>query len=455
MQPCTHKVARSSTLFGLVLFFVLFLSQAAMAGDLQHFFTVSKYCQKVGYDHIISSIICQFVDVLDHVMVSVYTGIRAAFMAPIRAMLTLYIAVFGAQVLMGTAQLHARDILGRLVKIALVWMFATDVQYGVGVAFTFYVGIMAEGGQIILNTIFTGQQNEICGLDYSKYLINGNSAPSDAMPLFGFFDDLISCTFKSSNGLNVTKVMGFFLAVGFLYPPLMMIFSWWVQTTVFAVARTVLGFLTALAAITFLISLAPIFLSFMLFQVTNHYFENWLRFLTAYSVQVVLVFGIVAFWILLMLQMVYFFIDISDMIFAYGAGDYYAGYMSKTSTWAICDADYPPDIYKTIFVIDPYTGSHPHPTCKHYPPAFGEMIVPSKIMSSGELLHYLFFHLIALLVLSYAFTILLEKAHEIAASIAGPAPVPQFLGGIGKNNFGQAVGMKKSPGLKPPPPKPA
>jgi len=84
--------------------------------------------------------------------------------------------------------------------------------------------------------------------------------------------------------------------------------------------RTLLSFLLALSTIAFLITLSPIFLSFMLFKVTYHFFESWLRYMVSYALQIIIVFAIISLWITSMMLFAPFFNDMSKLIFSLPAG---------------------------------------------------------------------------------------------------------------------------------------
>lgn len=435
----------------------------------------THYCDNIGAQYIISTVICQFLLIIDQILVAVFNGIQSALIPFVQAMLTLYIAVFGAQLLMGTARMQARDILGRLIKIAAVWSFSTDINYSVRIAFNFYIGLISDGGQALINAVYIDNYGPLC-VDPSipSPMQLPNQMPSiqtsdmvdasNLMPVFTFFDQLIYCAFVGTPGNASIKIVGFFLAMVAIYPPLFGIFTWWATTTFYAIARLVLSFLTALAAIAFLISLAPLFLSLMLFQATSYLFDNWLRYLTAYSVQIVISFGITVLWVITMLHFVLFFNDLADLIYPFQPGEYAGNYLNKSDTWAICDAQY--DGFDAngnpIRLSRPFCwacGSEPcdatgyfidNNTGQNKPDHVDRLIPPSSIISHKDFLSYAFYNLIALLAISFAFSKLLEEVRGITAKIVGSAPTPQFLGGLGSSKLNNAFGNQAKPAAPPP-----
>jgi len=447
---------------------------------------------KTGISYIASTVICEFVTTLDIVLVKVYTGIQSALLPVVQAALTLYIAIFGAQLVMGTAQLQAREIVTRLLKIAGVWLFATSWAYGASNIFYFYMGFIADAGGAIVNTLVPdpggtstvcpnyqytdGSGNPHTGIDYPN--ITGDNDPSATMPLFNFFDELISCALLGPASAGGIKIVGFFMAMMLVYPPMFVIFSWWLQTTAFALARALLTYLTGISAIAFLIGLSPIFLSMMLFETTRQVFDNWIRYLISYSVQIIIVLGIIVMWVLVLFQLVYFFTDMANLVFPLNSGPMVGGYLHQTSTWGLCDAVYDPD--DPLYYTENGVG---HPLCRicngkpcnpvidtnnndcngdAYCLETGSLIPPTKIINQAksfnktssthqeQFLEYVFSNLVALLMLSYAFSMLLEKAHEISSGIAGAgANAPAEPGGWGMRGFGSATTMKAAPGPAP------
>jgi len=59
----------------------------------------------------------QFVVILNIVLGHLYCGLQFSLETTLAALLTLYVAVFGVQILMGTAQLSSGDIMVRLLKM--------------------------------------------------------------------------------------------------------------------------------------------------------------------------------------------------------------------------------------------------------------------------------------------------------------------------------------------------
>lgn len=396
-------------------------------------------CAYQGIQHIFSQVLCDFLTVLNEILGKVYCSIQFAMIETLRIVLTLYVGVFGMQVLMGTAQLNARDILMRLIKMALVWSFATHSSWGINVMFIAAVSFISDASNWVVNAIPALAELDVgpghCGrIQFSV----GN-----VMPLFLFFDCLIYYTFAGPAKYASIKVIGLFVSLMLVYPPIAGLAWWWATKTFLTMTRATINFLMALGAIAFLVALTPIFMSLMLFQATSHFFENWLRYMISYCIQVVLVFGVIVMWILVFIQFIWFFDQLANIIFPYVPVLESGGNVKPASQWGIC-----PPVYDFTFTgaptaqcefgFDPYAESNPV-TWKQ---SARDLMSPTLMIRDGDFLYFVFYHLVSLMIVTYAFGVVLDQVPRIAQSIASPAALPTVLGGFGMAGFGSSGNMR-------------
>jgi hypothetical protein len=122
------------------------------------------------------------------------------------------------------------------------------------------------------------------------------------------------------NGLGISGYCAGWLAVGILgllatVPPVAIFLILMVILYIGLYARALLGYLTALVLISFLFVLAPLFVSFSLFKATEKLFQQWIKYLITYSLQMIIVFAFLA-----MLEMVpvgTFFLNITNLLKEY------------------------------------------------------------------------------------------------------------------------------------------
>jgi len=387
-------------------------------------------CEYQGIKHVFSQIICNFVIILNNVLGQTYCGIQS-YLAPILAiLLTLYIVVFGAQILMGTAQLNAKEILVRLLKIAAVWVFATQSTWGISYIFQFFLGVVTEGSMWVINSIHMSDAANMPVTD----------ANGDFMPMYAYLDNLIYSAVIGPFTNADNKVIAFFLILMFFFPVIFAMAVSWLIMTLTMLARTLIDFLLGLSAIAFLIALSPIFLSFMLFQSTVHFFEDWLKYLTSYSLQLVLIFAIIALWITVMSIFGGFFTQLSNLIFPY-QHILVTSTFSPDNTWGICPyiaSTSPPGNPGSDCVVG--LPCMPSLYCNPFIlPLDATIIPPSQLLFRQDFWEFLTYNLAALIIIAYTFSTLMKNAPDIARQLAGPGQVPPLSAGFGASGFGQAT----------------
>lgn len=361
-------------------------------------------------EHVFSLVICAFVIILNDVLGAMYCGIQFSMQGILALVLTLYVAVFGAQILMGTAQMNSKEVITRLLKIAGVWTFATQSLWGINLAFGFFVSLITNGVWWVTSSIMPAAIGNI-----------GNSV----MPVYAFLDNLIYTTVTGPATDGGAKLIGFFGVMLNVLPTLSFLAASWLWMTLITLARTLISFMLAVAAIAFLIALSPIFLSFMLFQSTFHLFESWLRYMLSYSVQIIIVFAIIALWVHIVMMFAGFFDMLGDLLFPFKALGVPGAFTDPNNTWAICrEIDYGMSPVGPTAVCNPVLGANPPPEA---------LLQPSKIPEQTDFIYFCVFHLISLSLIAYAFNALMRDAPEIAKHIVGPAYAPVLVGGWGQD----------------------
>lgn len=388
-------------------------------------------CGFRGVKHIFSTVLCDFFVVLNDTLSRVYCSMQYLLTNTLRLVLTIYIAVFGIQLLMGVAQLNSRDIVMRLIKVSLVWTFATQSAWGVGLIFFTAVAFISDFSTLVVNALagsidFANVGDGSCN---PIYFNNG-----DIMSLFTFLDCLVFSSLVGPLQEGSIKLMGLLIAMLWAFPPLTALALWWLSKTFLAMTRAVINFLMAVAAIAFLVSLSPIFLSFILFQATSQFFENWLRYMIAYAVQVVMVFAILVMWMIIFLQFVHFFTELADIIFPYQPLVEKTSAVTPNNAWSICKPEYGVDVNTGAPTAKCPDGFDPY----NNPADRDDLQLPIKFVSDDSFLYYVFYHLVSLMIITYAFSVLLDNTPSIAQSIAQPVALPNLVSGMGLSNFGTA-----------------
>lgn len=194
----------------------------------------------------------------------------------VRAILILYLIFTGFSFLTGNLNITHTELIVRILKIIVIstllsssysWTFFNDYL------FVYFVGGIEQLLQIINEAAQTGSG--------SSTIIGLMIAPQTLAKLFSLL---------FVDWLGLVYIILFMIALYFLF---MMI----LEATVI--------YLTALIAIGMIIIMGPIFLCFMLFQITRSLFENWLKQLISYAIQPIILFTGIAFISLIVRHEIY------------------------------------------------------------------------------------------------------------------------------------------------------
>lgn len=436
--------------FYLVLFLALFVmlvpdhafagtpplrcqSGHAVAGTSLYDDSSGGACKYVGMRYIFSTIVCQFVTMVNIIMSKLYCSIQEVVAPTIFAAITLYVTVYGVQILMGTAQLNASEMMNRVIKLTLVAWLVSDPFFGVSEAisimFTFFLSFITQTTTWVVKVL-----NGPIGL-YTMYDYNPGVTST-----FRFLDDWVYNSLTGALSQSNTKVMGFFIALSAAMPSIFFMVAYWWISVVKMLMNTLIGFLMAVVAVAFLLGISPIFIGFLLFRVTYQYFDQWLRFMVSFSMQVMVSFAILTLWLYSLTMFAPFFNELSNVIFPYEKVIRPAvAIYNPAATWGLC----PHEVY--------VSNNSLHVACQdpNFTPDFGtvnsgDLIPPSMVPQLRGFIFYVFYHLIALIIVSYGFAALQKNSAQIAKQLSGNSYSPILNSGGGVNSlFG---GLQKAQG---------
>ena len=380
------------------------------------FFDITKVvnnCSSLDSTKIFSNIVCNFASIVNQVMGATYCGLQHGLLPMVTVILTIYIAVFGAQVLMGMVAISAGEIMMRSVKVAAVWSFASYGAWGIGLLYKFFIGFTLQGINWMLSSITFCVIKSAC--DTSKptttdtvfsqidaqlnaVIVGIGSGAGSIGGLFGGKQELVSFFIS---GLAVIAAPLFLAAIGLF----------WMAVKMFA--KTVLSFLMGIAAIAFLIALSPIFLTCMLFKVTKKLFDSWISYMVSYSLQPVLSFAILALWLTVTSQFMGFMTDISNVI-VLGKGQVQTvGNIGTPYTGLLfCPIEYSTDATNGPSIQ--CTGGADKTSFD-----VAQLKQPSTLTNDSKFLYFITYHLVTLMIIGYAFSNILEQASKISQMLAG------------------------------------
>ncbi len=192
----------------------------------------------------------------------------------IKAVLILYVMSYGAMFLLGIVKINQQDLVIRIAKIAIV------------------SGLMNESTFRFFNEyIFDFVTNFSDGIISNMSGYSMFSSTNKVSNPFMFLDALMSkILFSKTFAGQVLSLLSTGLS-GLIYFVILFIS---IIIVIITVLRAVAVYIMAFMAIAILIGIAPLFLTFMLFDFTRYLFDNWVRFTFRYMIEpVILMAGII------------------------------------------------------------------------------------------------------------------------------------------------------------------
>jgi type IV secretory pathway VirB6-like protein len=196
------------------------------------------------------------------------------FLSVVRAFLVLYIVWSAMQFLMGSIRMTLNELLGRLLKFSIVSVLLTPSSFDF---FNTYLLNVFIGNNP--NNNYAGIAQEVASYVERVTLFYdpaSNNTPRFAMPEdptpLSVFDIILQMI--SSLNLHIKIWALLFYKWYFAY---IIILYMGIFFLVAIVLRGTMLWFVATLRIAILLAVAPLFIMFMLFNVTKTYFENWLR----------------------------------------------------------------------------------------------------------------------------------------------------------------------------------
>ena len=196
--------------------------------------------------------------------------------------LILYITFFGLSFFMGLVDYGKKEVMMRLLKIGLVVAFTNPTSWSF--YNTFVVTFFKNGMDILVNVI-----TDIFQSNMQPAVFNSAESTSGVARKFIYIDDVILTLISKS---TISKIFGLLFVRGkelfaIIYIPVIFYLIYFFISTMLDVA---LKYLINLFKICIGLALGPVFILFSLFEKTKDMFNNWLAFLGARSLEIVILF---------------------------------------------------------------------------------------------------------------------------------------------------------------------
>lgn len=370
-----------------------------------------------GLEHFLGQIFCNFLttlsDTLDPILNSMY-GKMAQLST---SLASLFVLIYGIQVIVGISTFNVREAGGRAVKLAIAVSLMTGAStFDMGTVYLFFNSLALEVPALFIH---------ILPNDAGLTLSSGNLVESLYASIDKLFYQYITGELELS--ANKFKILGFLGALALFCPPLFGLVAGWIFQAFMLLVRSLVTILMALATIMFLVSLGPLFCAFLLFETTSSLFWSWVRHLTSNALQVTFVLAGLVMWMSLMAGYAKPISDFNNMIEEYKAINVAAGAQAGPQDgWGMCELE-----------LDLSTSGPQIGGCAGDPVAAGAQVFEPEFM------YFFVYYVIALLVLTHGFSALLDYAPTIAQSLAGAGTGGNPLSGTGLDAFSKVTAADK------------
>ena len=215
----------------------------------------------------------------------------AVLVNTIRIVLVLWIIFYGIAFMFGMVEQTQMDFLYRIVKFSVV---VTLISPGAWNTFnTYFFTLFREGADYIISVVST------------LHIPDGPGGGPH--PNFSFLDDTFGAFFSSATWKKLASLL--------VMPPvgwialIMIIIA--MGFFIAGVAQAIIIYIMAIIAVSLLIVVSPLFITFVLFQHTKNLFEGWFKLLLSFSFQPILVFTSLALFNLFLIAFLHKMLNFS------------------------------------------------------------------------------------------------------------------------------------------------
>jgi hypothetical protein len=370
---------------------------------------------------IFQRVVCIFESALGEVIARLFCAVQENYMDAFGAAVVLFVAVFGFMFLTGIVNFTLKEVSINLFKLALVVAFGFNIDFVLNFSYRLFFGAAQQ-------TVAMFELSP--GVDAAT---QGMSRADDFVERFNTYLQLGRDPNDCRHGM-----IAFFLGLAVFAPFVFLVFFLALISVLQFFARAAFAYFYALTLITFLIALSPIFVSFALFTITRDLFNQWIQYLGANVIQIIVVFGFLYFasqvdfyeWIFSMDDIVRPWYWVMPIV-----GNFELRLPPGGMGCSICqDVVVPADFMGDLTCPDTSVGQRGIP--------------PYDIMGHRELMVYLITKGVALFVITKALENMLDIVPSLAQTLGGArfthmiAGAPTFANGLPNPDALKAPGMQ-------------
>lgn len=192
----------------------------------------------------------------------IYTGFTNddALINALRLMIILYISIYALMFLAGAVEITVTDLVMRVLKIGLISVLFTQNSWDFFNTYVF--------------KLFTD------GIDYLMTSVSGVTS-SMGNP-FGFIDPIFD-RYTDPTIFALLFIQLLQIQLGLVFFAIIAIYAMFLYIK--AIVQVIVAYCVAFVGLAVMISLAPVFIAFMLFERTRSIFDNWLSLMFNYLIE--------------------------------------------------------------------------------------------------------------------------------------------------------------------------
>lgn len=208
------------------------------------------------------------------------------FILILQIVLSLYIAVYGAAHLFGVAEINAKELRTRALKIGLIMFFTSETSWNLynDIVVGFFKDSMDYVVAMLMD-LSDSQVGQTSSLVFDAQL--DRATDTSEATRFSYIDLMIKKLLAES---TAKKIWGLFFGevfFGMVYIPIIYAL---IGGFILTMLLCALIYLVNMLKIVFVLALGPLFFCFTLFKQTEQMFKNWLAFLGARSLEIIMLF---------------------------------------------------------------------------------------------------------------------------------------------------------------------
>lgn len=246
-------------------------------------------CPKtLSSSNIFSFLVCNMEQLSSNLMGSMFCGMVLGLAPAVQWVLVLATIFFAFGFMIGVIPATAREFQVFLLKVAFVWVFATQSDYLIDVAYKLLINGLRDGVAVVL----TGYEVTATGGTKSNVY---SQLDGFIAQMIKFATDYVGMDPNKSDGNCSNALFAVMAVMAIAFPPIFFLGIALLMRVALTFLRAIFGYVYALVGIAFLLTLAPFFLSFYLFKQTRSFFDKWIGYLVSFALQIVILFAFLAF----------------------------------------------------------------------------------------------------------------------------------------------------------------